>query len=145
MRLNLHNVGFVIASERVSSYSPAMDRKRSGLSRLYVWTRIVALHAMSLLCFFALTSILGCQKSAESVGQNVRESMQQTFDNNPDFSKYHFYVEKVVAVKNGENTYEGMATVRYGSGEHEVSVRITSDGDNVLWKCDPGTFLFALQ
>ena len=69
--------------------------------------------------------------------------MQQTFDTDSRFTPYHLVVEKVDVLKQNGNQYQGMATVRGSKGiDHEVSIDITAEGDNVLWHSEPGAFVW---
>ena len=56
--------------------------------------------------------------------------MQQKFDTDPDFSKYHIQVEKVTVIKASGNQYQGTATVRTlrSSSERQVPIDVTADG-----------------
>ena len=52
--------------------------------------------------------------------------------------EYGFGVEKVTAIKNGENRYRGLAKIIYKGIPVDVEVEITSDGSKVIWKIAPG-------
>lgn len=84
-----------------------------------------------------------------AVNENTKKSMQQTFDTDEHWSRYHMTVTEVMAVKKGGgNEYEGIATIatpKSPSG-HKVSVQITADPDGALiWKTEPGAFFFLAQ
>jgi hypothetical protein len=103
-------------------------------------TRILAVATISL-----FVSLAGCEQSTRDVGQVVKTSMQEKFDSDADFSKYHLTVVSVDVVRQSGNTYQGLAHVTCKGTTHDVSVDITADGSNVLWKAPPGSFLFVAQ
>jgi hypothetical protein len=90
-------------------------------------------------------SMLGCHSgpSADEIGSTVKTSMQSTFDTDPNFIPEHFKVDKVVAVKKTDTTYDGTASINYQGQEHDVPVAITMDGTTANWKVAPGGFAFA--
>jgi hypothetical protein len=72
--------------------------------------------------------------------------MQEKFDSDPKFSKYHIQVEKVGLIKESGNKYNGIATVRtLRSSDHEVAIEVTADESNMMWQAQPGAFLFLAQ
>jgi hypothetical protein len=82
----------------------------------------------------------------EHLTQEVEQSMQEKFDSDPKFSKYDIRVEKVALVKESGNKYDGIATVHTpGSSDHEVSIDVVADRSNMMWKTQPGAFLFLIQ
>lgn len=83
---------------------------------------------------------------AETAAGLVKTSMQQKFDTDKDLSQFDLQVVDVALVNKAGNGYKGMATVRTKKGaEHDVSIDVTYDGDNILWEAPPGAFLFALD
>ncbi len=85
-------------------------------------------------------------KSPGDIGETVKQSMQQSMDTDPNFSPYDLRIVKVDVVKASGNEYNGIATVRTPKGsEHPVAVKVTADGEKVLWNTEPGAFLFAAQ
>jgi len=90
--------------------------------------------------------LTGCHPSADQIGGTVKDSMQSTFDKDPNFANYHFKVDKVVATKKDDTNYDGVATVEYQGAPHQVPVHITLDNkDTANWKTDPGALDFAAQ
>jgi hypothetical protein len=78
------------------------------------------------------------------VGNEVKTSMQQTFDTDQRFAQYHLVVSKVDVMHKSDNDYEGLATVHSPENvDHTVTVHITAEGDRVMWKSDPGAFTWA--
>lgn len=92
--------------------------------------------------FFAFD---GCEQSRQEVAQVVKTSMQQKFDSDPEFSKWHLVVTSVDVVRQSPNTYQGLAHITYKGISHDISVDITADGSNVMWKAPQGSFLFVAQ
>jgi maltose-binding protein MalE len=103
---------------------------------------------LAVLACALLVAVAGCSSKpdTELINESVQQSMQQELDTNPDFSTYDLHVVKVVVIKASGNQYEGLATVRTKSGaEHAVSVDVTTDGEQIMWKTEPGAFVFAAQ
>ena len=77
------------------------------------------------------------------VSNEVKSSMQQSFDTDSRFTPYHLVVEKVDVLKQNGNQYQGMATVHGSKGiDHEVPIDITAEGDKILWHSEPGAFVW---
>jgi hypothetical protein len=102
--------------------------------------------AMLLACCSLFLTLTGCHPSTDQIGDNVKDSMQSTFDKDPNFVNYHFKVDKVVATKKDDTNFDGMATVEYQGQPHQVPIHITLDSKNMAdWKTDPGALDFAAQ
>ncbi len=100
--------------------------------------------ALLLACFSLLLTMTGCHPSPDQIGDTVKDSMQSTFDKDPNFASYHFKVDKVVATKKSDTDYTGVATVQFQGQPHQVPVHITLDAkDMANWKTDPGALDFA--
>lgn len=81
---------------------------------------------------------------AELAAANVRVSMQNKLDSDPDLSKLKLKVVDVVLINKAGNEFKGIATVKTPDGEeHDVPVEVTADKDNTLWETPPGAFVFA--
>jgi len=104
----------------------------------------VYLRGAAVIVFTALF-IAGCSPSSQDIGETVKVSMQQKFDSDAQFKKWHLQVRSVQAVKQDGNRYQGVAAVVYKGTSHDVPVDITADGSNVIWKTDPGGFVFVSQ
>jgi hypothetical protein len=93
-----------------------------------------------------LLSMAGCKSASQGVGDVVRDSMQSTFDKNPNFVNYHFKVDKVVATKKDDANYDGMATIQFQGQPHQVPIHITMDSNgNYEWKTGPTGLAFAAK
>lgn len=99
----------------------------------------------SLICVTALALLVACGLSTEQIGANVKVSMQEKFDSDAQFKEWGLSVTNVTAVKQGENRYQGLATVIHKGETHEIPVEITADGTNVIWQVQPGAFMFVAQ
>jgi hypothetical protein len=121
--------------------------KRLSSSRFLPSTKpLLRSGAMLLACCSLFLTLTGCHANADSIGSTVRDSMQTTFDKDPNFANYHFKVDKVVATKKDDSNYDGVATVEYNGQPHQVPVHITvDDKDMANWKTDPGALSFAAQ
>lgn len=94
---------------------------------------------------FVAILLAGCGMSVEQIGETVKVSMQQKFDSDEQFKDLHLSVTKVQVLKQGENRFQGMATVLHDGSSHDVPVEITADGSNVMWQVQPGAFMFVAQ
>ena len=90
----------------------------------------------------AVALLIGCGQSTEKIGEFIKTSMQQKFDSDSQFKKWHLTVTLVQVLKQGENRYQGIATVMHKGESHDVPVEITADGSNVMWQTPPGSFMF---
>jgi len=76
----------------------------------------------------------------------VMQSVQHQLDTDQDLAQYHLSVQKVSVIPEFGNDYQGLATIRTKKGtERNVPIRVTADKDNMIWRTDPGAFLFAAQ
>jgi zinc-ribbon domain len=100
---------------------------------------------VALLVIFVKPRFFPPEPSAEELGDAVKLMIQQKFDSDPAFSKFGLKVERVLAIKEGENRYQGIATIRHDGEAHEVPVEIISGPDRTMWKIDPGAMLFVAQ
>ena len=99
--------------------------------------------------YVAIAAILillsGCDSSQETIAQTVKESMNESFASDANYSKYHLTVTSVDVVHKGGNTYKGIAHVTHKGANHDIGVDITSDGKQVMWEAPLGAFLFAAE
>jgi hypothetical protein len=96
----------------------------------------------------AVLLLAGCGSTPDrdELNTKVRDSMQETLTNDPNFSDYEMVVIKVVLEEPSGDEYKGVATVRTPKGtEREVPVEVTADGSDVQWRTEPGAFTFASQ
>lgn len=93
----------------------------------------------------AVALLMSCGPSVDQIGETVKTSMQQKFDSDTQFKKWHLSVTRVQVLKQGENRYQGIATVMHEGESHDVPVEITADGSNVMWQAPPGAFMFVAQ
>ena len=90
--------------------------------------------------------MLGCQPSTSEIGVTVKKSMQHKFDSDSSFQNLHFTVRSVSVVHSRDNAYEGLASISSRGKSHDVPVKITADGENIIWQTEPGSFVsFALE
>ncbi len=87
-----------------------------------------------------LAFLTGCQRSSEDVAKSAKDSLQQYVESDPDLKSLHLTVVDVTAVRVGENTYEGLATVSSATSQHDISLKIWADHQNTMWQADPGAF-----
>jgi hypothetical protein len=85
--------------------------------------------------------------ASDGLADRVQQSMQHELDTDKDLMQYHLAVEKVTVIPEFGNDYEGLATIRTQKGtERPVLIHVTSsDKDSMIWRTDPGAFLFVAQ
>jgi hypothetical protein len=81
----------------------------------------------------------------EQIGETVKTSMQQKFNSDVQFKEWQLTVTRVQILKQGDNRFQGIATVMHEGAPHDVPVDITADGSNVIWQVQPGAFMFVAQ
>ena len=89
--------------------------------------------------------ISGCGMSTEDIGETVKSSMQETLSADSNFKEHNLKVDSVQVFKKGDNTYKGIASIKYKGSLHDVTVEILVDGDNLMWEAAPGAFMFIAQ
>jgi len=85
-------------------------------------------------------------KKLDALTSEVQESMQHKFDTDPALWHYQIRVDGLGLIKETDTKYSGMATVHtLNTGERQVSIEVKADGSSMMWKADPGAFLFLFQ
>lgn len=80
-----------------------------------------------------------------ALGIQVKNSMQQKFDTDPEWKTLHLTVKSVVVVADAGNSYKALATIHAGNGrEQDVAIQVTYDGDNMVWQSERGAFIWAI-
>jgi hypothetical protein len=86
------------------------------------------------------------QPSMDGLTVQVRESMNQYLSTDEQFRDVGVQVTSITVMRSVGTMFEGQATVSTRKGkDHPVNVHINYDGDTLLWRTDPGAFLFAAQ
>ena len=98
-----------------------------------------------ILIVFVLVIIIGCGMPIEQVENLTRESMQQSFDTDAQFVKWHMTVSSIQVLKQGHNHYQGIAKVSLNGEFYTVPVDIITDGSKVMWKAESGAFNFLAE
>jgi hypothetical protein len=115
-------------------------KHRSGLEKILICAVIVV--AVGAVWHFS--SQREDSKREADIGGQVKTSMQQTLDTDPQFARFHLVVSKVDVMHKSDNDYAGLAVVHGPKNvDHTVAVHVTSDGDRVMWQSDPGAFTWA--
>jgi hypothetical protein len=79
-----------------------------------------------------------------AVAGEVKTSMQNKFDTDPQLSQYHLVVSKVNVMHKSGNEYEGVAVVHSPKNvDHDVAVRVTGEDNRIMWHSDSGAFTWA--
>ena len=102
---------------------------------------------MKKLLFLILMALMitGCSLSKEEIGKTVTTSMQEKFDTDKTFKKYHLKVGNIQVFKETNTEYSGLVSLYLGQEKHQVYVNINVDGKNVMWRTENGAFLFLAQ
>ena len=93
---------------------------------------------------------LAAQAEAEaaylsSLETQVQQSMQEYFDDPATALFLPVYVGAASLIRASESTFEGMVTLQMqGYNSHQISVHVTADGRNFMWKTDPGALVALL-
>jgi hypothetical protein len=113
--------------------------------RLIKWGLAVVVLVGGWFAWHQYSAYLEAEKTKQ-LSQSVEQSMQEEFDSDPSFSKYHIQVEKVGLIKESGNKYDGIATVRtLRSSNHDVAIEVTYDGSKIMWQSPPGALQFLAQ
>ena len=89
--------------------------------------------------------ITGCSLSKGEIEKTVTTSMQEKFDNDENFKKYHLKVGDIEILKITKGKYSGFLDVYIEQEKYLVPVDINVDGQDVTWKTSNGAFLFLCQ
>ena len=74
--------------------------------------------------------------------RQVRNDMQEYFDDPANDEGIPFRVISVALVKVADNKYEGTATMKAGSySARQVLIHVTADDRNIMWQTDPGALV----
>ncbi|WP_369301675.1 hypothetical protein [Pseudomonas sp. N2-5-1-1] len=68
----------------------------------------------------------------EELAQEVRESMQEQWDN--DTSPGENRIKDLTLIKRGENKYRGIVEVEGPDGPETLIVKVMVDDDNLIWE-----------
>lgn len=81
-----------------------------------------------------------------SIESQVRDDLQQYFDDPATALPLQVIVSEVLLIKEGPINYEGMATMQIpGYAQHQIAVHVTADGRTIAWKIDAGALLVLLN
>ena len=113
----------------------------------------ILLHALLLAVALVLggcdpvsTAVTATAPAQADIGQEVKAAMQSTLSADPDFKEYGLQVQSVIVVSEGVgNKYQGMASVTHQGRVHQVPVTVTIDGQQFIWRSEPGAFDFVAQ
>jgi hypothetical protein len=102
--------------------------------------------ALGLLGYYLIVNRPWEDNGMPDLAGRVMQSVQHQLDTDQDLAQYHLSVQKVSVIPEFGNDYQGLATIRTKKGtERNVPIRVTADKDNMIWRTDPGAFLFAAQ
>jgi hypothetical protein len=88
--------------------------------------------------------LVGCGPSTDEISSKVMPSMQHKFDSDPQLRDLHLKVQSVTVIHSNGNLYQGLAEISSHGVTHEVSVKITADGENMMWETEPSALLVFL-
>ena len=81
----------------------------------------------------------------ETLSNEVKVWLQERFDSDERFSKYHMQVKSVTLVKESNNKFKGIADIEYKNKVYQVVVNVTQDNDNSIFEVENGAFLFLMS
>ena len=95
---------------------------------------------MPLLILLFIGAVLtGCGPSKDDIENQVKDSLQQEF--NVRHMDAHLQVKSVDLIKDSNNTFKGIAIVAFLGSDHKVSIKVTTDGDKLMWETESLDFL----
>lgn len=98
------------------------------------------------LCLFAIAlTISGCGISKGEVEANVMSFMQKDFDTNELYKKFRIKVKDINLVKDGDKSYEGLATIEQEGKTYTVPVQAKVDKDKILWRMNSNALDFIAE
>ena len=117
--------------------TPAAPAKTKSNGELVILLIIAGIAAWFSWTNGVFSGLLGPDK--DKLAFQVQTSMQRKFDNDPDFREYgKVTVEKVSLVKSAiAHQYNGIASIRKADRTCDVSVKVTVDGDSLMWSIRP--------
>ena len=92
-------------------------------------------------CFF----LSSCGASKSNVEASAKEVTQQIINENEALKSLGIVVDRVDAIKESDNKYQGLAQVTLDGEHHQVPISILADGDKILVTTEKGAFAFAAQ
>jgi hypothetical protein len=102
--------------------------------------------ALEVLPYYLITNRPWENDVSQGLADRVLPSMQHYLDTDQGLAQYHLSVQKVTVIPEFGNDYEGLATVRTKKGtERDVLIHVTATKDDMIWRADPGAFLFTVQ
>lgn len=87
------------------------------------------------------------RKETAQLAEQVESAMQQYLDTDENLSQYSVRVLSVDLNKVSTTNYEGMAAVNTAQSAKErlVPIEVKMYGERMMWKAEPGAFLFLAQ
>lgn len=120
-----------------------MGDKPSPWSTVGVLTVIVAIISVGF--WFFMVRQPGPQLS--DLSTQVEDSMQDYLRTDPTYANYNVRVIRVDLNKVSDTKFEGVATVTTAQTPREriVPVDVTLYGERMVWKVEPGAFMFLMN
>lgn len=95
---------------------------------------------------FAIFLMLsGCGASKSEIETSAKALTQKIIDQNETLKNLGIVVDRVDAIQESNNKYQGIAQVMMNGEHHQVNISILADGDKVLVKTEDGAFAFTAQ
>ncbi|TPW93636.1 tetratricopeptide repeat protein [Mycolicibacterium fortuitum] len=133
----------------VSATPPPPSEPRQSNQFRTVIVAVVATIAVLALGWFGWQKYSDSQtrKETAQLAEQVESAMQQYLDTDSNLSQYSVRVLSVDLNKVSETNYEGMAAVNTAQSakEHLVPIEVRMYGERMMWKAEPGAFLFLAQ
>jgi len=127
-------------NQSVPSSSPA------AASRGFVVLVVTAAALVVIAALVGFTEWKDKQPNADGLANKVIDSMNTSLSNDEQFHQVGLHIASLTVMHTAGNMFEGQATAATDTGsDHQVTVHIAYDGDTLLWRTDPGSFMFAAQ
>lgn len=103
-----------------------------------------------ILASLLLVSLLtACSPSVEDITGTLKESLQETLNNDADYAEYKMNVGDIQLLGLTDNKYKAMADVYLDGEKHTVPLDVYVSDDffdyQVMWEAKPGAFAFVAE
>jgi hypothetical protein len=128
--LHWENLFAMETQEIISKCIEIREHKMNGIIKILVLT-------------LALSTLFSCGNriNKKELEREVKQAFQKELDT--DYKKYGMKVQKIILVKSGSYSYDGLVTVLFKDKTHDISISVTIDGgDSYIWSYKPLEFNF---
>ena len=98
-----------------------------------------------LICFMGIFLFSSCGINKNEMEDSIKQSFQEKMDSDPYFKKYGMKVQKVVLIKTGSNSYDGLVTVLLKEESYNIRISVKTDSSAYMWETEPSAFTFLIR